>query len=229
MININKLESLKNCVILVTSDLSMEGLRLFPGEERSVAMQRILDVVGVTWGEDSLWNDRAFIVPFAPYSDLELVKILELTIKEFEKDLEQNIAEALDREKAKRNIKYGEVKWVGRFVFAENDKTRILDQLHREITSKSCRAFERIKGKMIAASRRPEHIENRLLQYRPLASKSDVPNTVARFAQYLVPNAVFSNLEYTQNIVFKAVDDARMIVLEVDDIDSALERERLEL
>jgi len=134
-------------------------------------------------------------------------------------EISGNIQDSLAYEAEKLNLKGGEIRWTGRFLFTENDKMKVLDRLHREVSRQNCRAFEKIKGKIIAASRRPEPIETRILQYRPISKSSTVPDLFAKIYRLFETKVVFANLEYTQNIVFKAVDDTRMIIIEIDDVD----------
>jgi len=223
----NREVALKNVVILVTSDLSQEGLRLFPDEDRRQALRRVLDVAAKTWGEDSLWNDLAHVVPFSPYSDLELAKILDLSVREVQAEIASRIHSILQAEKATNNI-HGSVTWTGRFVLTDNEKRKLIDRLHRDIANKNCRAFEKIKSKMSAASRRPDEVEQRLvMNYRPIVTPSkgistDVFRLVFKTAKY-------ENWEFTQNLVFKTLPGPELVEITIDDIDNYVQDLKSEL
>jgi hypothetical protein len=211
--------SLVNTIILVTSDLSFDGLRLLPEDTKEEALRRALDASKTVWGADSLWNDFAHIVPLIPYSDNELVKILELVIQDAQEEISDMIEAELKRTKQQLNIKFGEVRWTGRFVFTDAAKTKLVNQLYFEILQKNARAFDKIRAKLKAATKRPEFIEDRLLRYRPTETDTNVPELARKVVSVFSTTATFRNREYTQNIVFKVVDDDRMIVLEIVDLD----------
>jgi len=213
----NREANLENTVILITSDLTQEGLRLMPEDDKSTALSRILNIVHSVWGEQSLWNDRAHLVPFLPYTDQELIRILELTIEEVKDEIRQDIDEVLDLRKEEMNLNIGStVRWVGRFKFPEQEKVKLIDAVHSEVAKQNCRAFEKIKGKLIAASRRPEAIESRFLRFKPYVRS---PGSSWRVLGYLYQAMRSEDVQYTQNIVIKTVSDSRMVIMDVEDID----------
>lgn len=212
--------SVTNVVFLITSDLSQEGLRLVPGEDRAVALARVMKVVEETWGEDSLWNDRAHVVPFAPYTDQDLGKIFDMTLREVEHEVRLNVEDALleERDRTQRSS----VRWVGRFKFSDKDRLQLMGRLYKEILSRNARAFEKIKGKFLAATVRPRPIERVLVaEHAPVEStrwefKDLLGGLRSKFVFGKQPG--LTGVEYQQDIVFRAVEDNRFVVAEVDDI-----------
>lgn len=209
-------QELHGVVFLITSDLSQEGLRLVSGEDRVSTLQRVLQVVEDTWGEQSLWNDRAHVVPFAPYPDTDLLKIFDFAVRDVEREVKMRLEDRLEEECDMRRCT--SIKWTGRFKFAEREKQAVMNKLYREITQRNARAFEKVKGKFLAAIRRPVPIEDVLItRYEPVEAETWLLKDLWRYAPF-DPKAKLLGLEYQQDIVFKSVDDARFVVVEVDDI-----------
>ncbi|KAH9252220.1 hypothetical protein BASA81_009822 [Batrachochytrium salamandrivorans] len=213
-------QPIANVVFLITSDLSQEGLRLVPGEDRALALKRVLQVAEETWGEDSMWNDRAHVVPFSPYTDQDLSKIFDLVLREVEHEVRLNVEQRLleERDRTQRSS----VRWVGRFKFSDKDRLLIMARLYKEILSRHARAFEKIKGKLLAATLRPQPIEQVLVsEHEPVEStqwefKDLLGGLKSKYMFGTQPG--LTGVEYQQDIVFRAVEDNRFVVAEVDDI-----------
>jgi hypothetical protein len=215
----NRIYPLVNTVILVTSDLTEEGLKLAPGDDKAAALERVLASVRNTWGERSLWNDRGFLVPFLPYNVHELMEITKLTIADVQREIHERIKMELHDEAKRRDLPWGsKVEWLGRFKFPVGEMARLIDKVQLEVDHQNARAFERVKGWLLQASRRPVPVEARIVNNRPVLSDMSSENPLKQAWNILQKPR---HVKYYQDVVFKVVDNEHQVIIEIEDMDAA--------
>ena len=155
--------STKDATIILTSDLTYLGLEIPRGESYEGALEAVETAANEHWGETSIIVTAANLIPFAPLSDVEIVKVVDRMISQTADNVRFRIKQALAQEEAKnRDRSY---RWTGNFVCSEHTKMQIVDHMHETIARKNSRAVtEELKALIRRILREPVPVERRLLQ-----------------------------------------------------------------
>jgi len=155
--------SASQAVIIICSDLTNMGLSLSPSESYETALEKVSSVAIETWGRDSLIISKGQIVPFAPLSDHDIIKIIDLIMNQQKQWINKRIVKYLQDESTS-SIKY---EWRGRFYCEEDVKLRILDMTHEWVDIKNARAItEDFTEQLKYSYTHPEPIERRLTGFK---------------------------------------------------------------
>jgi hypothetical protein len=149
-------------VIILTSDLSEEDLRLYPGIAMEDAKRLIYNKVKDCWGEDSLWADLPDLtIPLFPFNDAEIKQILKQTFDNFIQQINDNIDIYLHEQ---RKLVTGEVRWDGKVHISDSVYRVVIQELYLKIENINARAFtQNLQPKLYTALRTPNPIGERLI------------------------------------------------------------------
>ena len=116
----------------MTSDLTRFGLTLDPGVEYSDALAEVSRSAREFWDESSIVIAKPLMVPFAPLSDHELLRVVGRQIDDTRTTVERLVGMELDRVRRSHlqdNPSTGRyvVDWTGQFICTEQASVRSLD------------------------------------------------------------------------------------------------------
>lgn len=155
--------STKDATIILTSDLTYLGLEIPRGESYETALEAVEAAAHEHWGKSSMILTAAHLIPFAPLSDVEIIKVVDRMISQTGDNVRLRIEQALRQEEAKRRDR--SLRWTGKFVCSERTKMQIVDHMHETIERKNSRAVtEELKALIRRILREPVTVERRLLR-----------------------------------------------------------------
>ena len=162
--------SLDTSLVVLTSDLSDEGLDLVPGEPRASAREKVLAKARARWGEFSLWASRPLIVPVLPFSESEMDQLVDLMMASLERTARDMVRRAM-AEFAKKTT--GEPRWSGKLTWTPATKAVIRRHVTEESGKINARAFfDLLKPALMSSLRDPVDMGKRLVAcYAPLEHK----------------------------------------------------------
>lgn len=204
---------LDRVLILVTSDLSEEGLKVDAGESRKIVLDRVLEVLRRVWGEGSVWHDHGRIVPFAMFSEHELLKIFERIVGNTENDIRSRFESAVSQE-----LKNVRAKWTGHVRFSEQEQRLVLDAMHVEVSQSCARVFDRISARMRAVTKQPISVEDLLLRSNHYEKGKSGFWESAWFSARSIASKTIEKREYRQNVVFKSAPNPQLVIIEIEDM-----------
>mmetsp|Transcript_3111 Transcript_3111/g.4465 ORF Transcript_3111/g.4465 Transcript_3111/m.4465 type:complete len:429 (+) Transcript_3111:126-1412(+) len=161
--------SASRAVIVLCSDMTNMGLMLDPMESYEFALQRVEAAAKDYWGETSVIISRSIHVPFAPLSDIEVIKIVGTIVNQVRERVRRRIDLFLTKKSKQSDRPYT---WEGNFFCDEQTKVQIVDSLHSELEKVNARAItETFKEKLHASLKEPTKIEQRINTFKTSNSK----------------------------------------------------------
>ena len=99
--------SASKLIIILTSDLTHLGVDIQRGESYEQALEQVEAAAKQFWGETSLISSVARIIPFAPLSDGEIIKVVDKMMILIERDIRFRINLALQKLEEADNFNEG--------------------------------------------------------------------------------------------------------------------------
>eukprot|EP00511_Aplanochytrium_stocchinoi_P000194 CAMPEP_0204822234 /NCGR_PEP_ID=MMETSP1346-20131115/424_1 /ASSEMBLY_ACC=CAM_ASM_000771 /TAXON_ID=215587 /ORGANISM="Aplanochytrium stocchinoi, Strain GSBS06" /LENGTH=258 /DNA_ID=CAMNT_0051948327 /DNA_START=366 /DNA_END=1142 /DNA_ORIENTATION=- len=167
--------SAQDATIILTSDLTYMGLEIERGETYENALGLVEKAALEHWGANSLIHSASVLIPFAPLSDAEIIKVVDRMMKLTGSSIRHRINHELALLE-KKNVGQS-YSWTGSFVCSERTKMQIVDHMHDTIERKNSRAVtEELKALIRRLLKEPVQIEKRLimLSAKPVGNRNSL-------------------------------------------------------